>query len=75
MAATPNGPFYQGPVLAVLPSELVAGHLVYMALAHPDVLPQDGSMVVSYSRNDVRLQHILDDPTQYRPRFLRVWFP
>lgn len=75
LAATPNGPFYQGPVLAVLPSELEAGHLVYMALAHPDVLPQDGSMVVSYSRNDVRLQHILDDPTQYRPRFLRVWFP
>jgi hypothetical protein len=75
IAATPTGPFYQGPVLAVLPSELEAGHLVYMALAHPDVLPEDDSMVVSYSRNDVYLQHILDDPTQYRPRFLRVWFP
>ena len=75
IASSPTGPFYLGPVLAILPSELEAGHLVYMALAHPDVLPEDDSMVVSYSRNDVYLQHILDDPTQYRPRFLRVWFP
>jgi hypothetical protein len=75
IASTPTGPFYQGPVLAILPSELEAGHLVYMALAHPDVLPEDDSMVVSYSRNDVNLQHIVDDPTRYRPRFLRVWFP
>ena len=70
-----TGPFYEGPVLAILPSELEAGHLVYMVLAHPEVLPKDDSMVVSYSRNDVQIQHIIDDPRQYRPRFLRVWFP
>jgi hypothetical protein len=75
IAASPTGPFFQGPVLAVLPSELEAGHLVYMALAHPDVLPEADSMVVSYSRNDVQFQHIIDHPRQYRPRFLRVWFP
>ena len=75
IAAAPTGPFYAGPVLAILPSDLEAGHFTYMALAHPEVLPEDDSMVVSYSRNDVNLQHIVDDPVQYRPRFLRVWFP
>lgn len=48
---------------------------MYMVLAHPEVLPEDDSMVVSYSRNDVQIQHIIDHPRQYRPRFLRVWFP
>lgn len=75
MAASPTGPFYEGPVLAVLPSELHAGHLVYMVLAHPEVLPDRDSMVLSYSRNDINMQHIVDHPIQYRPRFLRVWFP
>ncbi len=75
MASTPTGPFYEGPVLAVMPSELEAGRLVYMALAHPDVLPKANSMVVSYSRNHLDPQRILDDPIRYRPRFLRVWFP
>ncbi|MCU0278577.1 MAG: hypothetical protein MUE31_06770 [Candidatus Nanopelagicales bacterium] len=75
IATAPTGPFYAGPVLAILPSDLAAGHFTYMALAHPEVLPEDNSMVVSYSRNDVNLQHIVDDPVQYRPRFLRVWFP
>ncbi len=75
IAAAPTGPFYAGPVLAILPSDLEAGHFTYMALAHPEVLPEDHSMVVSYSRNDVNLQHIVDDPVQYRPTFLRVWFP
>ncbi len=75
VATSPTGPFFEGPVLATLPSELEAGHLVYMALAHPDVLPEEGSMVVSYCRNDVNVQDIVDDPTQYRPKFLRVWFP
>ena len=75
ISSAPTGRFYEGPVLAVLPSELEAGHLVYMVLAHPEVLPEADSMVVSYSRNDITMQHILDHPTQYRPRFLRVWFP
>lgn len=75
ISGSPSGPFYEGPVLAILPSELEAGHLVYMVLAHPEVLPEDDSMVVSYSRNDVQIQHIIDHPRQYRPRFLRVWFP
>src|SRR5690606_6918173 len=58
ISGSPSGPFYEGPVLATLPSELEAGHLVYMVLAHPEVLPEDDSMVVSYSRNDVQIQHI-----------------
>lgn len=75
ISSAPTGPFYEGPVLAVLPSELEAGHLVYMVLAHPEVLPEENSMVLSYSRNDMYVQHIVDNPAQYRPRFLRVWFP
>jgi hypothetical protein len=46
-----------------------------MPLAHPDLLPEEGSVVVSYSRNVTDLKRLLTQPTLYRPRFLRVQLP
>jgi hypothetical protein len=71
----PTGPFTAGDPVAEIPSDVAAGQLRYMPLAHPDLLPEDGSIVVSYSQNETDATKIDDDPFLYRPRFLRVPLP
>ncbi len=72
-APSPTGPFTAGPVVAKIPSQ--ASTLRYMPLAHPDLLPQKGTVVVSYSQNNTDVSSVVDDPFLYRPRFLRVPLP
>jgi hypothetical protein len=74
-ADQPWGPFLLGPVVATLPSDTAAGELVYMPLAHPTLLPEQGTVVISYSRNQVDVGRVFRDPQLYRPRFLRVRLP
>ncbi|MFY0407990.1 DUF4185 domain-containing protein [Solicola sp. PLA-1-18] len=74
-APSPTGPFVAGDPVAQIPSEAGGGTLRYMPLAHPDLLPRDGSVVVSYSQNDTDLSAVDADPFLYRPRFLRVPLP
>ena len=72
---SPKGPFVAQPPLAELPSDAATGQLRYMPLAHPDLLPKRGTMVVSYSRNRTDVGEVLENPLEYRPRFLRVRLP
>jgi hypothetical protein len=74
-APAPTGPFVPSAPLAEIPSDSADGLLRYMPLAHPDLLPEAGTVVVSYSRNVADLQRLLKDPYLYRPRFLRVPLP
>jgi hypothetical protein len=74
-APAPTGPFTASAALAEIPSDAVTGTLRYMPLAHPDLLPRPGTVVVSYSQNDTDFDDVLDDPTRYRPRFLRIRLP
>jgi hypothetical protein len=74
-APSPEGPFDDGVTVATLPSDAATGQLRYMPLAHPDLLPKPGTVVVSYSRNRTDVEEVLDDPFLYRPRFLRVDLP
>ncbi|WP_181313078.1 DUF4185 domain-containing protein [Nocardioides campestrisoli] len=74
-APDPWGPFDDGRPVAPLPSNVETGHLRYMPLAHPDLLPEPDSVVVSYSRNRTSVGEVLADPMEYRPRFIRVPLP
>jgi hypothetical protein len=74
-APTPQGPFDYGQSVATLPSDAATGQLRYMPLAHPDLLPRPGTMVVSYSRNRTDIEDVIDNPFLYRPHFLRVRMP
>jgi hypothetical protein len=74
-AAGPNGPFKATATLAKIPSNVAAGELRYMPLAHPDLLPERNSIIVSYSKNNTDLSKVKDDPFLYRPSFLRVALP
>lgn len=74
-APGPEGPFTAHDPVAALPSDAAAGLLRYMPLAHPDLLPRRGTVVVSYSQNRTDLTEVLEDPRRYRPRFLRVQLP
>lgn len=74
-APGPTGPFTPSTPLARIPSDSANGLLRYMPLAHPDLLPEPGSVVVSYSRNVADLARLQQDPYLYRPRFLRVPLP
>jgi hypothetical protein len=74
-APAPIGPFVATSVVAHIPSDPATGMMRYMPLAHPDLLPRSGSVVVSYSENNLRLGVILADPRLYRPRFIRVPLP
>lgn len=74
-APAPTGPFSVASTVAQIPSDAATGTLLYMPLAHPALLPEPGSVVVSYSRNNTDLGVVLDDPQLYRPRFLRVPLP
>ncbi|CAN5269607.1 hypothetical protein BH09ACT12_BH09ACT12_36830 [soil metagenome] len=74
-APGPTGPFTVSPSLAEIPSDAVTGTLRYLPLAHPDLLPKPGTVVVSYSQNNTDFDLVRDDPRLYRPRFLRVRLP
>jgi hypothetical protein len=74
-APGPTGPFTAGAPVAHIPSDTRAGTLRYMPLAHPDLLPEKGSVIVSYSQNDTDLSKVGANPFLYRPRFLRVPLP
>ncbi|MCW2857780.1 MAG: hypothetical protein JWR52_3395 [Marmoricola sp.] len=74
-ASSPTGPFVAAPAAASIPSDAVTGTLRYMPLAHPELLPIPGTVVVSYSENNTDLTVVQDDPRRYRPRFLRVALP
>lgn len=73
-APAPTGPFTAHPRVASIPS-LPDGTLRYMPLAHPGLLPEPGSVVVSYSENHRDVEEILADPSRYRIHFLRVPLP
>ena len=74
-APAPTGPFVPSAPLARIPSDSTNGLLRYMPLAHPDLLPEPGTVVVSYSRNVADPARLQADPYLYRPRFLRVPLP
>ncbi len=74
-APDPWGPFDDGRTVASLPSDAAEGRLRYMPLAHPGLLPEPGTVVVSYSQNRTDVGLVVEDPTRYRPRFLRVDLP
>ena len=74
-APGPTGPFTASPALAAIPSDSATGMLRYMPLAHPDLLPEKGSIVVSVSQNYTDLDAVNANPFLYRPRFLRVRLP
>ncbi|RZS43185.1 uncharacterized protein DUF4185 [Herbihabitans rhizosphaerae] len=74
-APSPTGPFTPSPPLAKIPSDIEAGRIQYLALAHPDLLPEPGSVVVSVCQNFTDLRRLGDRPYLYRPRFLRVRLP
>jgi hypothetical protein len=74
-APAPTGPFTLGSTPAEIPSDAVSGTLRYMPLAHPDLLPKKGTVLVSYSQNNTDFAKVQDDPRLYRPRFLRVPLP
>jgi len=74
-APSPHGPFTAQPPVGTLPSDAVSGELRYLPLAHPDLLREPGSMLVSYSRNRTDFGAVVADPLLYRPRFLRVPLP
>lgn len=72
-APGPTGPFTSGEPLAQIPS--TDAELRYMPLAHPELLPKKGTMVVSVSRNTNEIEKIPNDPSLYRPEFLRIDLP
>jgi hypothetical protein len=74
-APSPTGPFTSHPPVAHLASDLDRGLLRYMPLAHPDLLPQPGTVVISWSNNRDDVTAVLDNPQAYRPRFKRVRLP
>lgn len=74
-APGPTGPFVAGPPASQIPSDESTGTLRYMPLAHPDLLPKKGTVVVSYSQNNTDVGRVDDNPFLYRPRFLRIDLP
>ncbi|WP_370617073.1 DUF4185 domain-containing protein [Mumia qirimensis] len=74
-APSPTGPFTVASTAATIPSDAATGQLRYMPLAHPGILPERGSVVVSYSRNNTDVGKVARNPFLYRPAFLRVPLP
>lgn len=72
---SPTGPFTASAPVVEIPSDPDTGKLRYMPLAHPDLLPADNSVIVSYSQNRTDVSQVVKDPFLYRPRFLRVPLP
>ncbi|HEU5036593.1 MAG TPA: hypothetical protein VFT70_06305 [Nocardioides sp.] len=71
----PWGPFEPPIALLDIPCNPSTGELRYLALAHPDLLPRPGTMVVSWSRNNPDVFEVCQHPGLYRPRFDRVRLP
>jgi hypothetical protein len=46
-----------------------------MPVAHPQLLPEPGTVVVSYSRNNMDIVAVCAAPSRYRPAFMRVTLP
>lgn len=74
-APAPTGPFTAAATAAKIPSDAATGTLRYMPLAHPDLLPEPGTVVVSYSQNNSDFSLVQQDPRRYRPHFLRIKLP
>ena len=74
-SSSPSGPFRAQPPVGTLPSGVARGELRYMPLAHPDILEEPGSVIVSYSRNSTDFGAVLRNPLLYRPKFIRVDLP
>lgn len=72
-APSPRGPFSDPEVVGHLACD--ERELRYMPLAHPDLLPRPGTVVISWSRNNPDLAAVCDDPSLYRPHFARVRLP
>ena len=72
-APAPTGPFTETGSVADLPSD--ESTITYLALAHPELLAKDGSVVVSWSVNSTDPRVVERDPTVYRPQFRRVPLP
>jgi hypothetical protein len=58
-----------------LPSDPTTGELRYMPLAHLDLIEDESSVMVSYSRNNTDSKKVTNDPFTYRPQFVRVTLP
>ncbi|HEX5086395.1 MAG TPA: DUF4185 domain-containing protein [Nocardioides sp.] len=71
----PVGPFGPPQPVAELPCDPATGELRYMPLAHPQLLPEPGTVVVSYSRNFLDVGLVCAAPERYRPFFIRVVLP
>jgi len=74
-APAPTGPFTLAARPVAIPSDAATGTLRYLPLAHPDLFPEPGTVVVSYSQNNTDFDEVVDDPRIYRPRFVRVRLP
>lgn len=74
-APGPTGPFTATGAVAQAPADAEAGDVTYMPLAHPELLRRKGSIVASYSRNNLDYDKVVADPSLYRPRFLRLPLP
>lgn len=72
---SPVGPFGPPRAVADLPCDPSTGELRYMPLAHPGLLPESGTVVVSYSRNFLDMAEVCAAPSRYRPYFIRVALP
>jgi len=73
-APSPAGPFDAGTAVAPLPCPSTT-QLTYLPLAHPELLPRPGTVVVSWSRNSTEFDDVCADPASYRPQFRRVPLP
>jgi hypothetical protein len=71
----PTGPFTASAPVAQIPSDNDHHVFRYMPLAHPDLLPKPGHVVVSVSQNSDDLALLAADPVLYRPRFLEIDLP
>lgn len=69
----PTGPFVATDPVADIPTD--ESFLQYMPLAHPGLLREEGSVVVSWSVNAMDPAILQKDPKLYRPKFLRVPLP
>ena len=74
-APTSTGPFASPTPLVQLPADGTGGINSYLALAHPELFPQTGTMVLSYSQGPQCTEPGCAPALDYRPRFLRVALP
>ncbi|MDO9494538.1 MAG: hypothetical protein Q7J48_02440 [Nocardioides sp.] len=74
-ASSPRGPFADPVIVGRLACDERRGDLRYMPLAHPELLPRPGTIVISWSRNNEDLATVCGDPRLYRPHFARLRLP